>query len=148
MRFRHLSRIKVRAMLLGIVPAAVVSLILGSYLFNAQYNSLDEAFTERGRAMAKEAAAISVFGLFIRDREILQSSLEPVLARADVIGLSVRDEKGDILFRFDAPGQDEQGERPFFADVLSRMPDEALSDYPEASEVPGGPSFTRLGYVP
>ena len=82
MTFRGNNTLRFRALLLGLVPAAVLAIALTSYLINVQLGDLREGFNEKGKAIAKEAAAISVYGLFTQDQKTLELSLRPVLLRA------------------------------------------------------------------
>jgi len=83
------SRIKVRALLLGMVPAAILAITLVSYIVSTQISDLEEAFAARGESLARETAALSLYGLFIGDVPALTQSVLPILKREDVEKLKV-----------------------------------------------------------
>jgi len=97
MMLRKISRIKARTLLLGIVPAAVIALTLTGYLVNAQIGELNQAFQERGKAIAIQSASLSMYGIVTADMEILRSALQTVLAQSDVVSVAVSDPKGAVL---------------------------------------------------
>ena len=93
----RIKSIRTRALLLGLLPATILALSLTTYLITSQLSDLMTGFHERGRSIAKEAAAISVYGLFTQDREILETSLKPVFLQQDVISIRVKDTKNQVL---------------------------------------------------
>lgn len=137
MIFRKLSRIKTRALLLSLVPAAIMALALTIYVIDAQLKDLAELFEERGNAVAQEAAAYSIYGIFSGDREILTSSLQEISRRNDVASIKIVDNRGKTLARLgqtplliEATGNGADG-RYFSAPVISHVTALNISDYPD-----------------
>ncbi|MCW8921471.1 MAG: ATP-binding protein [Sedimenticola sp.] len=133
-RYRK-SRIKIRALLLGIVPAAVMALTLTLYLISAQLDNLDLAFKERGNAIAQEVAAASVYGIFSGDVESLSINLRAIAERKDIISILVNDTAGKLLTSVGTP---KAGQRTknlqssfFTSSVLSGFQAVNISDYPD-----------------
>jgi len=89
--------------MLGILPAVIMTLTLTGYIVTAQLENLNQAFLQRGNAIAHEAAAISIYGIFSNDTEVLRSSLKPVLKRADLVSISVVNQMGGVLAHIDSP---------------------------------------------
>lgn len=137
-RHRH-SRIKTRALLLGIVPAAIMALSLTLYLITAQLDNLDLAFKERGKAIAQEVAAASVYGIFSGDKESLTVNLRAIIKRRDIISIVVSDANGKKIVSVNNPGLYEQHTQSqdsiqssfFSSSVLSGFQAANIADYPE-----------------
>lgn len=98
-RRRRYSRIKTRALLLGIVPAAIMALSLTAYLITAQLNNLEQAFKERGKATAQMVAAASFYGIFSGDIESLSLNLKSIVKRKDILSITVNDSQGKLVLR-------------------------------------------------
>jgi two-component system sensor histidine kinase BarA len=99
MIFRRFNRLKVKVLLLSIVPAAFLALGLATYLVNAQLATLEEAFEKEGQAIAREVASISVYGVFSGDRDALRRSVRAVFDRTEVVSVTVEDPSGSKLLR-------------------------------------------------
>jgi two-component system, NarL family, sensor histidine kinase BarA len=93
----RLKSLRTQALLIGIVPALVLAVSVTSYLINSQLSRLSESFNELGQSIANEAAAISVYGIFTRDKTILDQSLKPVFLQADIHAIKVYDNRGILL---------------------------------------------------
>jgi two-component system sensor histidine kinase BarA len=94
---RFMDSLRIQALLVGILPALVLALSVTTYLINSQLSRLSESFNELGHSIASEAAAISVYGIFTRDKSILDQSLKPVFLQADVHAIKVYDNQGTLL---------------------------------------------------
>ncbi|MEJ1355887.1 MAG: ATP-binding protein [Candidatus Sedimenticola sp. (ex Thyasira tokunagai)] len=138
MIFRRLSRIKTRALLLSLVPAAIMALTLTVYIIDSQLNNLAKLFEERGNAVAQEAAAYCVYGIFSGDQKILESSLQEISKRKDVTSIQVIDTSGSTLVTL--RGRSEESTNPinkntnrryFSAPVVSYVKSLSISDYPD-----------------
>ena len=82
-RLQRLLRVRYRALLLGMLPAALTALLLIVYVIGAQLDNVKTSFEEMGRSIAQEAAARSLYGLFSGNVDALRSSLFPILERED-----------------------------------------------------------------
>ena len=138
-RRRHYSRIKTRALLLGIVPAAIMALSLTAYLINDQLGNLELAFKERGKATALEVAAASFYGIFSGNVETLTLNLEPIVKRKDVLSIIVNDAQGKLLLSMGEHAKDNADianhnfthSSFFFTSVQTGVPSGILADYPD-----------------
>lgn len=155
-RRRRYSRIKTRALFLGIVPAAILALSLTAYLITAQLEYLDLAFRERGKATAQEVAAASFYGIFSGDVESLAVNLKPIVARKDVLSILVNDAQGKLLLNMSETGQvsvDDEANDPmnssfFFTSVQTGFPSTNLSDYPDQIQTnPGEMTPAVIGSI-
>jgi len=132
-KFR-LSSLRSKALLLGVIPAVVMSLLVGGYLVNARLDDLRKALQSRGQALADELAATALYGLFIGDSKTLQASVNGFLSRRDITTITIRSSDDTIQLRFDNPQfqNDQQASRnyelyPFHADVAGIQTIEAIS---------------------
>jgi len=151
-----LSRIKsirTRALLLGLLPAAILALSLTTYLITSQLNDLMDGFQERGRSIAKEAAAMSVYGLFTQDTEILESSLRPVFLQQDVSSIRVIDNNDRILAYLNSTKAEQDAAAShhsvgFSEPVTNELDSIGVMDYPDQfSEPDTAPGTTIMGRV-
>ncbi|MEJ2394560.1 MAG: ATP-binding protein [Candidatus Thiodiazotropha sp.] len=94
---RQFRSLRTQALLIGILPALVLAVSVTSYLITSQLSRLSESFNELGHSIANEAAAISVYGIFTRDKTILDQSLKPVFLQADIHAIKVYDNRGILL---------------------------------------------------
>jgi len=151
-RRRRYSRIKTRALLLGIAPAAIMALSLTAYLITAQLENLELAFKERGKATAQEVAAASFYGIFSGDIESLSLNLRSIVKRKDILTIVVNDARGKLLLSIDGAAVKNAGGEShdpinssfFFTSVQTGFQVANLSDYPDQlMPIPGeiGPSI-------
>jgi len=96
--------LRFKALLLGIVPAIVMSLIIGGYLISARISDLETALLSRGQALANELAAESIYGLFSGDAEMLERSARGFLARSDLASVSIVSDDRSIQVNLENPG--------------------------------------------
>ena len=109
---KRLGGLRARALVLGLVPMLVMSLLLGGYLVNARMTDLESSLQSRGQALANELAALAVYGLFSGNTDSLESAVRTFLEKPDIIGILIRDADGKVLVRIDRPPADASaGER-------------------------------------
>jgi two-component system sensor histidine kinase BarA len=92
-----IKSLRFQALMISLLPAFILALILTIYLITSQLGRLDESFNERGISIANQSASISVYGIFTRDKSILEMSLRPVLMQTDVYSIEVYDATGNLL---------------------------------------------------
>ncbi len=150
-RLHRLLRVRYRALLLGMLPAALTPLLLIVYVIGAQLDNVKASFEEMGRSIAQEAAARSLYGLFSGNVDALRSSLFPILEREDVLGVSVRDvDQARVLAlgRETKPADSNERQTLFMSPV--RFPvDAARGDAPPlpGEEGTGTARFQEIGSV-
>lgn len=129
---RWINSLRTQALLIGILPALVLALSVTTYLINYQLNRLSESFNELGHSIANETAAISVYGIFTRDKSILDESLKPVFLQADVHALKVYDKRGILLTHLKkAKKLNPIPYAEFTSPALVSVDDIQVADYPE-----------------
>ena len=149
----RINSLRTRALLLGLLPAAILALSLTTYLITSQLNDLMEGFNERGRSIAKEAAAMSMYGLFTQDRVILENSLKPVFLQQDVSSIRVVDDKEQTLAHLHAsdsvPSEHDSDHTVVFSEPVNNELDSVgVSDYPDQFDDPIKLSgITNMGRV-
>ncbi|MCP4289082.1 MAG: response regulator [Gammaproteobacteria bacterium] len=149
MIFRRVSRIKARALMLGIMPAAIMALTLTGYIINAQLEKLNQAFQERGSAIVHQAASISIYGIFSGDMGILRTSLQTILEQSDVVSVTVTDPKGNILSHLEhtkvlnSPTSESAKITRFSTPVFSLLTPRSVVDYPDQVDISLDPQETH-----
>jgi two-component system sensor histidine kinase BarA len=140
MTITPLSSLKFKALALGLLPALVISLLLGGYLVDTRLADLHQAQQRRGQALANELAAISLYGLFTEDLPNLRGAARTFLKRPDVLSVTIRDRRGriDLQMKNTSMKQELQHLDPkevlrFRANVAgpSTPPSEATPDLPK-----------------
>ncbi len=137
MKFPQIKTLRTRALILGLLPATILALSITSYLVISQLNILADNFTERGRSLAKEAAAFSVYGLFTQDQTILDMSLKPVFYQQDVNSIKVFNTSKLLLAHLQSMDSEEGTRKskekfiPFSEPVTYELETIDISDYPD-----------------
>lgn len=152
MMFWHSTSLRVRALLLGLLPASIIALSLSLYLVTTQLHDLEAGFNNRGRTLANEAAAVSLYGLFTQDPSILAISLNPIYSQADILGIQVEDNQRKILY--------EQHKHPngksnmdasipvhFTTPVIYETLQSDIMDFPEPAHLNSTQELASMGYV-
>ncbi|WP_275099325.1 ATP-binding protein [Sedimenticola hydrogenitrophicus] len=156
MKRRRYSRIKTRALLLGIVPAAILALSLTAYLITAQLDNLEMAFKAQGNATAQEVAAASFYGIFSGDIESLSLNLNSILKRKDILSIIVNDAQGNLLLSIGESVSNDAGVAThdpgkssfFFTSVQSGFQPDILGDYPDQIQfIQGDVTPSTIGSV-
>ncbi|MEN8178679.1 MAG: ATP-binding protein [Pseudomonadota bacterium] len=136
MRHIQIKTLRTRALILGLLPATILALSITAYLINSQLNSLTDNFAERGRYMAKEAAAFCVYGLFTQDQAILEKNLKPVFHQQDILSIKVFNVSNKLLA--DLSNTNPEQALPentkfltFYEPVIYGLESLEISDYPE-----------------
>jgi two-component system sensor histidine kinase BarA len=114
------------------MPAFILAFTLTVYLISTQLTRLDESFNERGESIANQSASISVYGIFTRDKSILEMSLRPVFLQTDVYSIEVYDDSGTLLSRM-IKQYDESTSNlaEFSAPAIYLIEDIDIVDYPD-----------------
>ncbi|MEJ2692888.1 MAG: ATP-binding protein [Candidatus Thiodiazotropha sp.] len=129
---RWINSLRTQALLIGILPALVLALSITTYLINYQLNRLSESFNELGHSIASEAAAISVYGVFTRDKSILDQSLKPVFLQADVHAIKIYDANHILLTYIRKPSEHKPTAlAEFSSPSVLNYEDIQVADYPE-----------------
>ena len=149
----RIKSIRTRALLLGLLPAAILALSLTTYLITSQLNDLMEGFQERGRSIAKEAAAMSMYGMFTQDKEILEISLRPVFLQQDVNSIRVVNDQDQTLAYLHADEKAQavsknQHRVVFTEPVNNELDAVGITDFPDQFDEPVASSgIKHLGRV-
>jgi len=91
------SSLRIKALLLGVVPATVLSLLLGSYLIGVRLGDFEQALHSRGQALANELAANSFYGLFSGNSASLEQVTRTFMQRKDIASISIYDDLGNLV---------------------------------------------------
>jgi signal transduction histidine kinase/CheY-like chemotaxis protein len=109
--------IKVRVLLLTLVPLLIISSILGYYMAVFRLQDADNSLQERGSALARHLARESEFGLFSEDSRQLTELANHALLEQDVYEVIIMNsDKRIIAYSYSSePG----GIRPEAGDILN-----------------------------
>lgn len=141
MKMRSTAKLKTRILLLSIFPTVVVTLVLTIYVINAQLKTLEHSFVDRGNAMAKELAAISIYGIYSGNSDALLLGSSSIYEQEDVVSISLVDKNGNQLLykkKSDTKNKhvvvkDSRETRIFSAGISYDVSSSPISDYPEQS---------------
>ncbi len=139
---RRLFNLKSKVVLLSLLPTVIVTFILAVYVINSGLDTLENSFTDRGNAVVKEFAAISVYGIYSGNQEALQISTKNIYQRDDVISMQLLDKNGQILlkqrkqeFTDSIISNSSYDYQTFTVDVTFDVSASQLSDYPEQIDI-------------
>lgn len=93
---RHWS-IKWRVLMLALLPAAIIATLLAIHFTDSRIRDIELELRERGQAIARQLAPASEYGVFVRNREILQTLVDSVGKEADVVLVAIADASGELL---------------------------------------------------
>ncbi len=133
------SRLQFKILLLSLFPAALMSLGLGAYVINVQLQMLDDSFQERGKAIAREMATVSVYGLFSGDLVAMEMGARSILNQPEVVAVTLQDTIGETLIHLGKEsGIDrsleyaaEHSKHLFSTPVLSGFSESEIGYYPD-----------------
>jgi two-component system sensor histidine kinase BarA len=145
---RKIQTLRTQALLIGILPALLLATALTIYLISSQLSRLTESFNELGHSIASEAAATSVYGIFTRDKTILESSLRPIFLQQDVQSIKVFDNKNNLLINIKT-NTDEitQQLAEFSSPSVYHIENIQVTDYPEQQPELSQINSSNMGYV-
>lgn len=144
------SSLQFKALILGVVPAVILSLLLGGYLINARLVDLENALHSRGQALANELAANSFYGLFSGNINSLEQTARSFLERPDIATVSIFDETGKQILKLvnkrPVPGENLM---PLQFEALVSSAGSNININPDdfVTELPPGQSTQALGRV-
>ena len=77
--------IRPRAVLIAALPTMVMALVLIAYFTSSRLSDLEDAHVQRGKALARQLAAASEYGVFSGNLESLRKQANAVLQERDVV---------------------------------------------------------------
>ena len=89
--------IRARLTLVTLLPPSILAVVLIAYFTGARISEIEQAHLLRGKALARQLAVASEFGVFAGNGELLQRLSNAVAGEDDVQGVSVLDNKGLLL---------------------------------------------------
>lgn len=89
--------IRVRMLLAALLPVAVVSLLLTLVFLLTRFDDVQQSYQQRTRALARQLALASEYGLFAANQVQLQSVVRGGVREPDVRWIVVQNGSGEIL---------------------------------------------------
>ncbi|MBL8451243.1 MAG: hybrid sensor histidine kinase/response regulator, partial [Zoogloea sp.] len=77
--------IRPRAVLIAALPTTVMALVLIAYFTSSRLSDLEDAHSQRGKALARQLAAASEYGVFSGNLESLRKQANSILQERDVV---------------------------------------------------------------
>jgi two-component system sensor histidine kinase BarA len=152
MKWFQFSRIRTEVLFIGLFPAIVISITLAWYFASTRLVDLERSFYEKGDAIAQELAALSIYGIFTVNEEVLQASVDKTFRHPDVVVAIIKDVDGTVLLRRNTKdfggGTSANSERlaNFSAAVFTSV-SASLLDFPEQGEVDEASTQMQIGSV-
>jgi diguanylate cyclase (GGDEF)-like protein len=84
-------------MTLALLPASIIAILLGIHFTDSRIRDVQLELRERGQVIARQLAPACEYGLFTRNREILQALSESVAKEVDVVLVTITDAGGELL---------------------------------------------------
>ena len=82
---------------LAVLPAVAMTVVLVLFFTHTRLNELDSELTARGQAIARQLAPACEFGVFSGNQAILSRLASATLQEADVIGVTVKSNSGEVI---------------------------------------------------
>ncbi len=97
MKLINKLKLKQKLLLLGILPAATLSIIVAVYLTSARLNEMYELLHKKNQSLALSIAESSINDLFSGNYMALQSRLNAATNEPDIVSLSITDANNKLL---------------------------------------------------
>ncbi|PCI67269.1 MAG: hybrid sensor histidine kinase/response regulator [Piscirickettsiaceae bacterium] len=82
---------------MGVLPAAILAIILAVYFTNSRLMEVKELFEEKEKNLAIAVAKSSVYGVFSGDTQLLTNIINSVIVDPDVLSIEITDNKNKQL---------------------------------------------------
>jgi len=117
---KYLNRLQLRGKLLvlGVLPAAILAIILAVYFTNSRLTEMHELFQEKEANLAAALANSSVYGVFSGDKESLTKTISSFVQEKDIQTITITDDKNRQLARV----QKQFASRPNNDFVITKRP--------------------------
>ena len=97
--------IRPRAILIAMLPTVVMASVLIAYFTTTRLSDLEEAHVQRGKALARQLAAASEYGIFSGNQENLRKLANSILQEKDVVRVAVFSPLQEVLADSNKPVQ-------------------------------------------
>ncbi len=130
---------------LGLLPCAVVALLLTGWLTHSRLVMLDDVFAAEGRAIARQVAAMSDLSLYAGDVAALQSVAQAALRGGQASRVEIDNGAGiHVVAGGGGAARQADALRPFTADVVLREASPTMAFAPPGLTAPGGQAIGRV----
>lgn len=97
--------IRARTVLIAVLPTMVMATVLIAYFTSSRLSDLEEAHVQRGKALARQLAAASEYGVFSGNLESLRKLANSILQEQDVVRVAVFSPIQEVLADSSKPVQ-------------------------------------------
>ncbi len=95
--------IRARAILIAVLPTMVMATVLIAYFTSSRLSDLEEVHIQRGKALARQLAAASEYGVFSGNLESLRKLSNAIVIEKDVVRVVVISPQQEILAESASP---------------------------------------------
>lgn len=89
-------KISHRFLFFGLIPTVALAITVTAYIIMSRISDAESAYSEQGRAYARELAAAAVYGLFVGDNAFLEQTASRYLKRPRVVQIRIFDRDGKM----------------------------------------------------
>lgn len=104
--------IRARAILIAVLPTMVMATVLIAYFTSSRLSDLEEVHIQRGKALARQLAAASEYGVFSGNLESLRKLSNAIVIEKDVVRVVVISPQQEILAESASPDPTMNGTTP------------------------------------
>ena len=97
--------IRARSILIAVLPTMVMASVLIAYFTSSRLSDLEEVHIQRGKALARQLAAASEYGVFSGNLESLRKLSNAIVIEKDVVRVVVISPQQEILAESSSPGR-------------------------------------------
>jgi two-component system, sensor histidine kinase len=97
--------IRARAILIAVLPTMMMATVLIAYFTSSRLSDLEEAHVQRGKALARQLAAASEYGVFSGNLDSLRKLANSILQERDVTRVAVYSPVQEVLADSSKPAQ-------------------------------------------
>ena len=97
--------IRPRAILIAMLPTVVMASVLIAYFTSTRLSDLEDAHIQRGKALARQLAAASEYGIFSGNQDNLRKLANSILQEKDVVRVAVFSPLQEVLADSSKPVQ-------------------------------------------
>ncbi|MCF6282095.1 MAG: ATP-binding protein [Candidatus Polarisedimenticolaceae bacterium] len=145
--------IRTKVLCIGLAPAILISVTLGWYFISTRLSDLERSFHEQGVSIAQELAALSLYGIFTVNSDVLQASANKVMAKPEVVFVKIYGLHGDLLLHLSTADSDDESlqDEGLLADftepVYALTSTTRLFDFPDQGDVSNKAVNEQVGAV-
>ncbi|PCI19003.1 MAG: hybrid sensor histidine kinase/response regulator [Piscirickettsiaceae bacterium] len=97
MNYLNNLQLRGKLLVLGVLPAAILAIVLALYFTNSRLNEVEQLFEEKEKNLAFALAKSSVYGVFSGDKKLLENIIKSVIVESEILSISISDQNNNQL---------------------------------------------------